>query len=76
MACGWSHNFGQIFASRFVVGLGEGALAPSAISLISDYFPPRRRGTAVALFLSGIAMGSGLAIVIGGAVLRFIEANA
>jgi len=76
VACGWSHNFHQIFASRFVVGLGEGALAPSAISLISDYFPPRRRGTAVALFLSGIAMGSGLAILIGGAVLRFIEAHA
>jgi MFS family permease len=76
MACGWSHDFGQIFASRFVVGLGEGALAPSAISLISDYFPPQRRGTAVALFLSGIAMGSGVAILIGGAVLHFIEAHA
>jgi MFS family permease len=76
MACGWSHDFRQIFASRFVVGLGEGALAPSAISLISDYFPPQRRGTAVALFLSGIAMGSGVAILIGGAVLHFIETNA
>jgi MFS family permease len=76
IACGLSNNFGEIFASRIVVGLGEGALAPSAISLISDYFPPHRRGTAVALFLSGIAMGSGLAILIGGAVLRFIEAHA
>ena len=76
VACGWSHDFGQLFASRFVVGLGEGALAPSAISLISDYFPPQRRGTAVALFLSGIAMGSGLAILIGGAVLHLIETQA
>jgi MFS family permease len=75
VACGLSNNFGEIFASRIVVGLGEGALAPSAISLISDYFPPQRRGTAVALFLSGIAMGSGVAILIGGAVLHFIEAN-
>ncbi len=76
VACGWSQDFAQLFASRFVVGLGEGALAPSAISLISDYFPPQRRGTAVALFLSGIAMGSGLAILIGGAVLHVIETEA
>jgi MFS family permease len=76
IACGCSRDFGQLFASRIIVGLGEGALAPSAISLISDYFPPQRRGTAVALFLSGIAMGSGVAILIGGAVLNLIEANA
>jgi MFS family permease len=76
IACGFSRDFGQLFASRIVVGLGEGALAPSAISLISDYFPPQRRGTAVALFLSGIAMGSGVAILIGGGVLHIIEANA
>jgi MFS family permease len=76
IACGCARDFGELFASRIIVGLGEGVLAPSAISLISDYFPPQRRGTAVALFLSGIAMGSGVAILIGGAVLHLIEANA
>jgi MFS family permease len=34
IACGVSHNFGEIFASRIVVGLGEAALSPAAISLI------------------------------------------
>jgi MFS family permease len=76
IACGLSHNFGEIFASRIVVGLGEAALSPAAISLISDYFPPSRRGTAVAFFLSGIAMGSGVAILIGGGVLHAIELGA
>jgi MFS family permease len=73
IACGLSHNFAEIFASRIVVGLGEAALSPAAISLISDYFPPSRRGTAVGFFLSGIAMGSGAAILIGGGVLHAIE---
>ncbi len=73
MACGLSRNFGELFASRIVVGLGEAALSPAAISLISDYFPPARRGTAVGFFLSGIAMGSGAAILIGGAVLHVVE---
>jgi MFS family permease len=76
IACGLSDNFSQIFSSRIVVGLGEAALSPAAISLISDYFPPSRRGTAVALFLSGIAMGSGAAILIGGGVLHAIESGA
>ena len=76
IACGLSHDFGEIFASRIVVGLGEAALSPAAISLISDYFPPSRRGTAVGFFLSGIAMGSGVAILIGGGVLHAIELGA
>lgn len=73
IACGLSQHFSQIFASRIVVGLGEAALSPAAISLISDYFPPSRRGTAVGFFLSGIAMGNGVAILIGGGVLHAVE---
>jgi MFS family permease len=73
LACGFSHSFGQLFAARIVVGLGEAVLSPAAISLICDYFPPSRRGTAVGFFLSGIAMGIGAAILIGGGVLHLVE---
>jgi MFS family permease len=76
IACGLSHNFAELFAGRIVVGLGEAALSPAAISLISDYFPSSRRGTAVGLFLSGIAMGNGAAILIGGSVLHAIKLGA
>lgn len=76
LACGFSHSFGELFAARIVVGLGEAVLSPAAISLISDYFPPSRRGTAVGCFLSGIAMGIGASILIGGGVLRFVETGA
>ena len=58
------------------MGLGEAVLSPAAISLISDYFPPARRGTAVGSFLSGIAMGIGAAILIGGGVLHLVEGGA
>jgi MFS family permease len=76
LACGLSQSFGQLFAGRLVVGLGEAVLSPAAISLISDYFPPSRRGTAVGCFLSGIAMGIGAAILIGGGVLHFVQIGA
>jgi MFS family permease len=75
LACGFSHSFGQLFAARIVVGLGEAVLSPAAISLISDYFPPSRRGTAVGFFLSGIAMGIGAAILIGGGVLHLVNSG-
>src|ERR1700754_5038778 len=76
LTCGLSHPFGQLFAGRLVVGLGEAVLSPAAISLISDYFPPARRGVAVGCFLSGIAMGIGAAILIGGGVLHFVQLGA
>jgi MFS family permease len=76
LGCGLSHSFGQLFAGRLVVGLGEAVLSPAAISLISDYFPPSRRGTAVGCFLSGIAMGIGASILIGGGVLHLVQLGA
>jgi MFS family permease len=51
-------------------------LSPAAISLISDYFPASRRGFAVGCFLSGIAIGSGASILIGGGVLHLVESGA
>ena len=75
IACGLSRDFDELFASRVVVGLGEAVLSPAAISLISDIFPPSRRGTAVGAFLSGIAIGIGASILIGGGVLRAVEAG-
>lgn len=75
LACGYSHTFGQLFAARIVVGLGESVLSPAAISLISDYFPPSRRGAAVGCFLSGIAIGIGSSILIGGGVLHLVESG-
>jgi MFS family permease len=75
LACGFTRDFGQLFTARIFVGLGEAVLSPAAISLISDYFPPSRRGTAIGLYLTGIAMGIGGAMLIGGALLRLIESG-
>ena len=76
LACGGARTFDELFAARVVVGLGESVLSPAAISLISDEFPPARRGLAVGAFLSGIAIGQGASVLIGGAALRLVEAGA
>lgn len=74
-ACGFAHSFGALLGARLVVGVGEAALAPAAISLIGEYFPPERRGTAMGVFLAGIVIGAGAAIGIGGGLLQLAEAH-
>jgi MFS family permease len=76
LGCGYARSFAELFAARLVVGLGESVLSPAAIALISDYFPPARRGLAVGCFLSGIAIGIGAAFLIGGGVLNLVESGA
>lgn len=70
VACGLAQSFGQLFAARVLVGIGEAALAPAAMSLIADYFPPARRGTAVGTFLMGMVVGGGSALAVGGLLLQ------
>jgi MFS family permease len=62
LVSGFAESFGQLFAARLLVGLGEAALSPAAISAIADLFPPRARGRPVSIFLMGQAVASGLGI--------------
>ncbi|MDA5193519.1 MFS transporter [Alphaproteobacteria bacterium LMG 31809] len=73
MLCGFAGSFGPLFLARMGVGIGEAALAPAAYSLISDSFPPERRGRAMGVYSMGAYVGGGLALVIGGAVISMIE---
>jgi MFS family permease len=72
-AAGVANTFGQLFATRVGVGVGEATLSPSAYSLIADYFPPRRLATAMSVFTSGVFIGAGLAYLIGGLLVGALE---
>ncbi len=63
---GFAHSFWSIFFCRMMVGVGEATLGPAALSLLSDYFPPRMRATSQSIYSSGIAIGGGLAFFLGG----------
>ncbi len=73
LGCGLAHGFGQLFGARIVVGLGEAVLSPAAISLISDYFAPKRRGLALGVYFTGITVGVGCSILIGSAILQLVR---
>ncbi|MFN2099914.1 spinster family MFS transporter [Altererythrobacter sp. MF3-039] len=71
-ACGLAGNFMQLFAARIGVGVGEAALTPSALSIISDIFPRKERSRAIATYNLGISLGTGLAMVVGGLVIGYV----
>lgn len=73
-ACGLARTFSHLFLARIGVGVGEAALSPSAYSLIADAFPPERLSRAVAVYTVGAFAGSGLAFLIGGALVGSITA--
>ncbi len=66
---GLAPNFGWMFVSRLLVGLGEATLGPCAVSMISDMFPPTRRGRPIGIYLMGQAISGGLAVMLVGFVL-------
>lgn len=70
-ACGMAKTYGQMFLARIGVGVGEAALSPAAYSMITDYFPKELRATAISVYSMGIYLGSGLAFLVGGAVIQF-----
>ena len=72
-ACGVTRNYMQLFYARVGVGVGEAALSPSALSLISDYFSKESRGRAISVYTMGIALGSGLAMILGGQLVTVAE---
>ncbi len=63
---GFAGSFYTILLCRVMVGVGEATLGPAALSLISDYFPPRMRATTQAIYSAGISIGGGIAYSLGG----------
>jgi MFS family permease len=71
--CGTAGSFWQFFIFRMGVGIGEaGGVAPS-YALIADYFEPRRRARALAIFSLGVPIGLGLGTLIGAYIAQAIS---
>jgi len=66
---GAAPSFLPLALARFGVAVGEAGANPASYSLIYDYFPRRRRTLALAIHASGMSIGTGLGLLIGGAVL-------
>jgi len=63
---GLAHSSLHLALTRIGVGVGEAACSPPAHSLLSDYFPPHRRATAISIYSTGIFIGILISLSLGG----------
>src|SRR6516164_11449991 len=63
---GLASSYGQLMLARIGVAIGEASATPAAWSLLSDYFPSRRRALAIGIYYTGLSVGAGLSLSLGG----------
>jgi NAD(P)-dependent dehydrogenase (short-subunit alcohol dehydrogenase family) len=59
-------GFASLAVARMGVGVGEAGGAAPSYSIISDYFPPEKRGVGLAIFSLGVPLGTMLGAASGG----------
>ena len=67
---GTARGFASLATFRIGVGIGESSASPAAFSMLGDYFPPHMRATAVAVYSSGVYIGAGIGMLIGGQIVQ------
>ena len=65
---GLAPTFAALVLARALTGVGEASYTVVTPSLLSDFYPPARRGRALAIFYAAIPVGSALGYVLGGAI--------
>ncbi len=64
--CGSAASFAQLALYRFGVGVGEAGCSPPSHSLISDYYEPKSRASALSIYSFGIPLGTMFGAILGG----------
>ena len=64
-ASGLAASFAWLALARAVVGIGEASYTVVTPSLLSDHYPPARRGRALAIFYAAMPVGIALGYVLG-----------
>ncbi|MFF4037072.1 MFS transporter [Streptomyces sp. NPDC001816] len=70
LGCAVSANYGEMFAGRLFVGIGEAAYGSVGIAVVLSIFPVALRATLSGAFIAGGAFGSVLGVAVGGAVAQ------
>ncbi|SDK19055.1 MFS transporter, DHA2 family, multidrug resistance protein [Catalinimonas alkaloidigena] len=64
--CGNATNIWELVAFRFIQGLGGGALLVTSQTIITEAYPPEKRGMAQAIYGLGVIVGPTLGPPLGG----------
>ena len=72
MLSGLATTFPSLLAVRALVGVGEGAYAPTGTAMISDSFPPGFRARVQSVFNLGMLAGGVLGLAAGGLLSQWV----
>jgi MFS family permease len=67
---GLAKTFTHLVLARVGVGIGEAGCSPPAYSLISDYFEPKKRATALSIYSMGVYGGGACGFLVGGMIAQ------
>jgi MFS family permease len=73
--CGMAETFTELLFARLLVGFGEAALLPSALSLITAYFTRDKLGRGLSIFSMGASFGRASAFAGGGLMFTYLITN-
>jgi predicted MFS family arabinose efflux permease len=73
MLSGFVRNFVHLMICRIAVGIGEAGVQPPSVSLVSDFYPPERRGFAIGLLALGVPVGTLVGAVGGGYLTELLS---
>lgn len=68
ISCMFAGNFGQLFASRAMVGFGEAGYGSVGAAVIAGHFPRRMHASLLGGFFASASVGSVLGVVLGGII--------
>lgn len=71
--CGLAGGYSRLLLARIGVGVGEAALQAPGTSLITDYFPREKLGTAMGVYSMAVFIGAGFAYLVGGWVIGLVS---
>jgi MFS family permease len=66
-----SRSFVQLFFTRALLGVGQGTIGPTHLSLLSDYYPQKVRGRVMNYWRSANAFGSIVGAVVGASIVAY-----
>lgn len=69
--CGLTTSFAALLLCRIGVGVGEAGLTPPAHSLISDYYEPERRVSAISIYQAAGPVGVMVGFLAGGWINQY-----
>lgn len=72
-ACGLAVTYPQLVVARMAVGFGEAGGVPPSYALITDTFPPGRRGIAFGIYNLGPPIGAALGIAFGASIAAIFD---